>query len=434
MVCLAVDIGATSARLIVSHEKNGAFSLEEIHRFKTPLVQEGEGHCHWDVEKLFSEILFGLKKAKELGEAPDRIGIDCFGVDYALLDENDRLIGDVTSYRDVRTFEAKKEFLTPEGLFLRNGVYPQNFDSVYQLYCDKQSGKLAKAKTFMMLASYLCYRLTGVKQNELSALSTSALLDERTGKLSEETLKDLGISSSLFPEIIPAGTKIGHFAEAVKQEVGYDAEVYAALEHDTASAFFGSGAERGALLLSSGTWSLLGCILPQPIITKEAYEKGFTNELSRPGEVRLLQNIMGMWVVNRLKEELGIASFSEVTRLASEASAYPGVFDATDDSLSNPESMKDAVLALLTKDGYSAPKDNGELFYCVYHSLAKTYAKAAKGIEQITGSRFSSLCIFGGGVQAEILNRLTEEETNFPVKRGPSEATAIGVLKILFAA
>lgn len=425
---LAVDIGATSARHILAHYEGEELKLEEIHRFKTPLVQEGEGHCHWDVNELFEQILLGMRKAKEAGMTPSSMGIDCFGVDYALLDENDKRIGLVTSYRDVRTFQAQKEFMTPESLFEATGVYPQNFDSAYQLYCDKASGKLNKAKTFMMLPSYLCYLLTGKKQNELSSLSTSALLDARTCKPCKDVFSALGIEESILAPIVVAGEGLGSLLPEIKEKVGYDCEVYATLEHDTAAAFHASGAEEGEVLLSSGTWSLLGRLLPKPITSMEAYRAGFTNELSRPGEVRFLQNIMGMWIINRLKEELKISSFGEITSSASNSTSYPGVFDVTDGRLSNPASMKECVAALLSEKGFALPSSNGELFYSVYHSLALGYKKAIENIEKLTGEKAAGIRVFGGGVNAEILNSLTEKETGLPVKKGPSEATAIGNL------
>ena len=425
---LAVDIGATSARHILAHYEGRDLKLEEIHRFKTPLVQEGDGHCHWDVDGLFSEILTGMKKAKEAGKIPSSMGIDCFGVDYALLDEKDERIGLVTSYRDVRTFQAQKEFMTPEGLFLSTGVYPQNFDSAYQLYCDKASGKLHRAKTLMMLPSYLCYLLTGKKQNELSSLSTSALLDARTRKPCQEVFSALGIEESLLAPMVVAGDCLGKLLPSIQKEVGFDCEVYATLEHDTAAAFFASGAEKGEALLSSGTWSLLGCLLPNPIITEKAYKAGFTNELSRPGEVRFLQNIMGMWIINRLKDELQIASFGEITSSAAASSSYQGFFDVTDGRLSNPSSMKECVESLLVEKGNSLPSTRGELFYSVYHSLALGYKTALENMERLTGEKIAGIRVFGGGVNAEILNSLTEQITGLPVKRGPSEATAIGNL------
>lgn len=428
---LAIDIGASSGRHILAHkDEKGTLNLEEIYRFKTPLVQEGNGHCHWDVDELFFHVKEGLKKAKELGKIPTRLAIDCFGVDYALLDDKDQLVGEVVSYRDVRTEQAKKEFLTPLNLFLATGVAPQSFDTAYQLYCDKKSGKLAKAKTMLFLPSYLCYLLTGVKANEVSVASTGAILNARTTAYSYEVLHELDISRSFFPPLKEAGTKLGSFKKEIVDEIGYDAFVYLTLEHDTAAAFYGSGAHKDEILLSSGTWSLLGLMLDKPIITNAAYEDGFTNELNRKHEVRFLKNIMGMWLINNIQNEEKIKTIQEVVTLARKGAGFDGVFDAADPSLLNPQSMKMATIALLRKNG-TPPQNISELLYAVYHSLAKSYAKAIKDLEKMTQRQFRSIRIFGGGVEAKILNDLTEKETGLKVNEGPSEATAIGNLKAI---
>ena len=425
---LAIDIGATSGRHILAHREDGELVLEEIFRFETPLIQEGEGHCHWDVEKLFSHILEGMKKAKEIGKIPECIGIDTFGVDYALLDKQGNRVAEITSYRDERTSLAKKTMSTPKQMFLETGIAPNAFNTAYQLYCDKQSGLLSKASEMILLPNYLAYRLTGKKSNELSILSTTALLDSRTEEYSPFVLGQLGLTPSFFSKKVIAGTPLGYLLPEIEKEVGYSSLVKASLHHDTGAAFFGAGAQKGEVLISSGTWSLLGTILDHAIVNERAYEAGFTNELSRPHEVRFLRNIMGMWLINLLKKEKGIESFSLITAMAEEGSAYQESFDAGDESLLNPSSMEEAILALLKKENRPLPKNDGELFYCVYHSLAKSYAKAIADMEEITGEKFQAVRIFGGGVKAKILNRLTELETGKTVIEGPSEATAIGNL------
>ena len=430
---LAIDIGATSGRHILGHFDNNELKIEEIYRFDTPLVQDGNGHAYWDVDKLFAYVKEGMKKAKELNKIPSRIGIDTFGVDYALLDENNSRIGNITSYRDIRTRQAKKELLTPEKEFELTGIQPNEFNSCYQLYCDYKSGKLEKAKTIIFLPSYLGYLLTGTLQNELSILSTGALLTPGGKSYSKEMLDNLGLKESQFPPIVEAGTSLGKLLPEIEKEVGYQSEVIASLEHDTAAAFFGSGAKKGDILLSSGTWSLLGILLDEPIATKEAYEASFTNELSFPNEVRFLKNIIGMWIINNLVRELKLDSVLGAVKEASkeESRQYKFTFDASDSSLLNPLSMKDAIYDLLRKDGHELPSSIGELFYCAYHSLAKAYDTAIKGIEKITNKKASSIYIFGGGVKAEVLNKLTEEVTGLKVNRGPSEATAIGTLLVI---
>ena len=396
----AVDIGATSGRLLLSSlSEEGKRSLEEVHRFKTPLVDDGDGHCHWDAATLFAEILAGLKKCRELGKEPYLLGIDSFGVDYALLDENDDLIGDVVSYRDARTSGVKERFMAPERLFELTGIQPMEFNSVYQLYLDRESGKLKKAKGLLFFPCYLAYLLTGKKVNELSIASTSGLLVPGGGSFSEEILAELGLAPSFFYEVAGAGTTIGHLKEEVKEAIDFDLEVRAALSHDTAAAFLGSLAKEGEILISSGTWSLIGVLSSKPCLSKEAFEKGFSNELSRPGEVRFLKNISGMWMANRLKTEIlpdePITKAVELARMSS----YEGHFDPTASELMNPATMNEALDLLLTRGGYPLPKTPGDYF------------KAVKNL---------------------YLNELTAVETGLPVFTGPSEATGLGnILSIL---
>lgn len=433
MVSLAIDIGASSGRLILSSQEESVRTLKEIHRFQTPSFQEN-GHIFWDAEVLFKEILLGLKKVKEAGQLPERIGIDTFGVDYALLDQDGALLGPVSSYRDERTLKAKASFLTPETIFEESGIQPQSFDTVYQLACDKENGLLAKAKHLIFLPSYLAYRLTGVLQNERSIVSTSGLFDARRDDYSPKLLEALGLKSDFFAPLVEAGTLIGPFQKAIVDEVGFSAQVYAALEHDTASAFAGSLSETNEVLISSGTWSLLGSVLPKPIVSEEAYRAGFTNELSHRGEVRFLKNVTGMWMVSRLmKESPSPRAITEVVTLATEARGYPGFFDATDERLLNPDSMSKALLELLRERHFVLPKNEGELYYAVFHSLARSYALAIKQMSQLTGQTYSAIRIFGGGSKNELLNQLTSLESHLPVFRGPAEATAFGNIRSINA-
>ena len=425
---LAIDIGATSGRHILAHRNEaGVFEIEEIYRFSTPLVKDGPTSCYWDIEVLFQDVLNGLKKAKELGKIPSRIGIDTFGVDYALLDENDRLVGHIRSYRDERTTAMRKTFLTPERIFDLTGIQPHAFDTVYQLADDRRRGKLARAKAALMLPSYLAYLLTGVKQNELSILSTSALMDSRTFTFRKEILDALGLEESFFPNPIEAGNKIGSFTKSIQEEVGYQADVYAALEHDTASAFYGSEALEGEALLSSGTWSLLGAILPQPIITKEAFESGLSNEFSHRHEVRFLRNIAGMWLINTLmKQDPEKPDILSVVEKAKQSSSYPGRFNPEDERLMNPIDMKETLKTLLLEGNYPEPKDFGEYYYAIYRSLAYAYHEALEDLERMTGRKFHAIRVFGGGSKNAFLNELTSKIAHLPVGTGPSEATAIG--------
>jgi rhamnulokinase len=424
---LAIDIGASSGRHILGHYENGELKIEEIYRFKTILHNGGSGKTFWDVRQLFSDILWGLKEAKKLNKIPSRISIDTFGVDYALLDSNDHLIGEVESYRDERTEEAKKAFLSPEVLYKETGIQPQVFNSVYQLFIDKQTGKLAKAKSIMLLPSFLCYLLTGEKQNEKSILSTTGLFCAENEDYSPMILKALGLNRDVFNKTIEAGSFIGPLRQEIAKDIGYTSNVYATLEHDTAAAFAGSGSRANQVLLSSGTWSLLGALLPKPIINDKAYKAGFTNELSHNHEVRFLKNIMGMWIVNRVREEATTKiDIVSVVNMAREGSSYLYTFDTTSEELLNPTNMKKAIIGLLTKSCYPLPANDAELYYCIYHSLAVAYGKAIKELESLTNMTFDSIVIFGGGSKNKLLNELTAKVSHLPVVAGPSEATAIG--------
>ncbi len=429
----ALDIGATSGRLLLSSlSEEGKRSLEEVHRFKTPLVDDGEGHCHWDVDALFAEIIAGLRKCHDLGKEPYILGIDSFGVDYALLDGSGGLIGDVVSYRDSRTRGVKERFLTPSRLFELTGIQPMEFNSVYQLFLDQESGKLSKAEGFLFFPCYLAYLLTGKKANELSIASTSGLLVPGGPAFEEEILSRLGLTPSFFYEVVEAGTTIGRLKPEIEEEVGFDLEVRTALSHDTAAAFLGSLGKEGEVLISSGTWSLIGILASRPCLSKEAFEKGFSNELSRFGEVRFLKNISGMWMANRLKAELlpeePIAKAVERAR----ESSYPGHFDPTAEELMNPPSMKEALDALLEKGGYPRPASPGDYFKAVYVSLAKEYARSVEELSRLASFSPRGIRIFGGGSKNLYLNELTALESRLPVFTGPSEATGLGnVLSII---
>ncbi len=430
----AVDIGATSGRLLLA-EVSGAGkveSLSEVHRFRTPLVDDGDGHCHWDVDSLFSSIVEGLRKCAESGRIPSILGIDSFGVDYALLDQDGKRVGEVVSYRDSRTEGVSERFESPSLLFDRTGIQPMAFNSCYQLFLDRESGKLAKASGMLFLPCYLAYLLTGVKKNELSIASTSGLLTPGGAKFEESILGSLGLDPSFFYEVVGAGSPIGTLKKEIADEIGFDLEVRAALGHDTAAAFLGAGAKKGEILLSSGTWSLLGVLKNEPTVTREAFLAGFSNELSRPGEVRFLKNISGMYIANRLRSEI-LADFSieDAVHLARK-SEYRGYFDPNDPSLMNPASMEEAIRSLLGRSGFDLPLEPGDYFKAVYVSLAKAYAQTIDELMKVASFEPEGIRVFGGGSKNVYLNELTALETRLPVYRGPSEATGVGnVLSII---
>jgi len=426
---LAIDIGASSGRHILGHYEGNKLITEEVYRFRHKLVEEDGAPVHYNIEEMFSEVLTGLSKCKEIGKIPERIGIDSFGVDYALLDNKGNLIGDVVSYRDARGEERKKEFLSPSEIYSLTGCQPHGFDSVYQLYDDVLSNKIKEAKTLLFLPMYLTYLLSGVMATEVSILSTSGLFSAASSSFPSKILTSLGINETLFPNIVEANTCLGKLLPKIEEMIGYSSLVYTSYSHDTAAAFVGSGVEKGDILLSSGTWSLLGVKRNQALISTTTFEAGFTNELSRVGHIRFLKNIMGMWIINRLiSEEKNSINAGTAVELARKGRCYHQTFDVNDSSLLNPPYMAQAIFALLDKEGKPHPRSRGELYNCVYLSLAKGYAEAITSLENILGENLKAICVFGGGSRNAYLNDLTERATGKRVYVGPAEASAIGNL------
>lgn len=429
---LAIDIGATSGRHILGHFENGELKIEEIYRFKTGLISQ-EGHCYWDISSLLYDVVEGLKVAKKLNKIPERIGIDTFGVDYVLLDKEDHPITPIFSYRDGRGNAMRDRIKEDNFLFQQTGIQPNGYNTIFQLFDDYKIGRLQKASTLLMLPSFIAFYLTGVKQNEISILSTSGLYDVSSLSFSKSILRKLQIDESFFGYIIPSGTKISSIKEEICREIGYSCDVYASLEHDTASSFFGSRATEEQILLSSGTWSLLGALLPSPIINKEVLDSKFSNEIGYHNQIRFLQNITGMWLINQvLEEENKAISIVDAVNLAEASSSYQGIFDIDDQGLTSPEHISQKIRMLLKLNGYESPKTNGELYYAIFHSMAFTYKIAINRLKALTKRDYSQICIFGGGSKNLLLNRLIEEQTGLKVTTGPVESTAIGnILSII---
>ena len=296
---LAIDIGASSGRHILGWLDNGKLNLEEIYRFKNGATNLGD-KLVWDVKSLFSSIVAGLKKCKEIGKIPSSIGIDTWGVDYALLDENDELISEVYSYRDDRTQKVIDEVhlvVSEEETYKRTGIQKQVFNTIYQLYCDKKSGKLNKAKTFLMMPDYLHFLLTGVKKNEYTNASTTGLLNAKTREWDYEILDKLGINKGIFSPLSLPGSIVGELKPEIVNEVGFTATVCLPATHDTASAVMAVPNDKMPLYISSGTWSLMGIETPNENTDNVARTAGFTNEGGYGKSVRFLKNIMGLWMI-----------------------------------------------------------------------------------------------------------------------------------------
>ncbi|SEK55653.1 rhamnulokinase [Pseudobutyrivibrio ruminis] len=429
---LAVDIGASSGRHMLAHLEDGKVVLEEIHRFSNGMI-EVDGHKRWDIEELFRQIIIGLKKCKELGKIPTSMGIDTWAVDYVLLDENDNVVRPCFGYRDSRTAGMDEEVykIIPEDkLYERTGIQKAIFNTIYQLMADKKAGYLKAAKSFLMVPDYLHYLLTGVKSNEYTNCSTTQLLNPDTKEWDYELIEMLGFNKDLFGEIKQPGAYIGTFTDSVKAEVGFDCKVVLPPTHDTASAVFAvPNTSDNVLYISSGTWSLLGSENMNAICTKEAMEANFTNEGGYDGRFRFLKNIMGLWMIQSVRNELIAAgqeySFAELCEMA-EAADIDSIVDANDEVFLAPASMINAVKDYCKNQGQKVPETPGELAKVIYQSLAVCYKMACYEVEKITGKYFNIINVVGGGSKAGYLNKLTAETTGKTVVAGPSEATALG--------
>lgn len=434
---LAIDIGASSGRHILGSITGGKLVLEEIYRFKNGAKKQGD-NLVWDDESLYASIVEGLKKCKEAGKIPVSIGIDTWGVDYALLDKDDKLIGEIYSYRDERTIPVMKEvysIVSESELYSRTGIKEQVFNTIFQLYCDKKSGKLQKAETFLMMPDYLHFLLTGVKKNEYTNASTTGLLSAVAREWDYEIIDKLGFPKKLFRSLSYPCEKVGNLRPEIAAEVGFDATVYLPATHDTASAVMAVPSEKDPLYISSGTWSLIGIESQKENTTDAAKNSGFTNEGGYGKTVRFLKNIMGMWMIQNIKKELDDKySFTDFVDLARKAEGFNSRVDVNDLSFFSPDSMITAVKEYCKKTGQKVPETVGEIALCVYASLAESYKKATEQIEELTGMKFDKIHIVGGGSQNVLMNELTAKHTGRTVVAGPVEATAVGNLIAQMAA
>lgn len=436
---LAVDIGASSGRHILGHVEQGRIVLEEVYRFENGPKKRGGRLC-WDFDALAREVVNGLKACAKLGKVPATLGVDTWGVDFALVDREGRVLGDTVAYRDSRTqgMDALVEELIPaQELYRRTGIQKQSFNTIYQLMAVKcQSPELLEqAHRLLLVPDYLHYTLTGVMSNEYTEASTSGLVSAAAKDWDRELLDLLGFPQKLFGPLSLPGTALGGLCPALREELGFDCQVILPASHDTGSAFLAVPAGEGdSVTLSSGTWSLLGVELETPVTTPESRAANFTNEGGYQYRFRYLKNIMGLWMIQNLRREMAengkLPGFGELSRLAREAADFPGRVDVDDPVFMAPESMSAAVRAYCERTGQPVPQSPGELLSCVYHSLAQCYAQSVRQLEALTGRSFQAVHIVGGGSQDAYLNQLTASATGLPVYAGPTEGTALGNLLV----
>lgn len=429
---LAVDIGASSGRHILGWMENGKLRMEEIYRFVNKLVEKN-GHLCWDLEHLYNEVLEGIKKCKTLNRIPTSMGIDTWGVDFVLLDEQDHILGDTVAYRDSRTKGMDQEVykvVSEKELYSRNGIQKQLFNSIYQLMAIKkeQPENLSKAKTFLMIPDYLNFRLTGVKVNEYTNATTGQLVNAETRTWDFSLLAKLGLPIDIFCELKMPKSTVGNFSQDIQQQVGFDTEVVLPATHDTGSAVLAVPADdEDYIYLSSGTWSLMGIERLIPDCSEESRLLNFTNEGGYHYRYRYLKNIMGMWMMQSLRREFKHDySFEELYTLAGIGKYFPSVVDVNNEIFLAPKSMIGALQQYCEDTNQEKPETECELLYCVYNSLARCYERTVQEIENITNKTYNRIHVVGGGCQDRFLNHLLAERTGKEVYAGPIEGTAIG--------
>lgn len=430
---LAIDIGASSGRHILAHLEEGKMVLEEIHRFPNGMVQR-DGENVWDVDELFAQIKLGMKKCAEAGKIPVSVGIDTWGVDFVLLDAEGRRIGNAVAYRDGRTKGMDEEVyrIIPEKeLYARTGIQKAIFNTIYQLMAlkCKKPEQLKAAKTMLMMPDYFHYLLSGVAATEYTNATTGQLVDPETKDWDRELIERLGYPTEIFQKLVMPGTELGNLREEIQKEVGFDCKVVAPATHDTGSAVIAVPTDSdNTLYISSGTWSLMGTELLKANCSDESRLHNLTNEGGYDYRFRYLKNIMGLWMIQSVKKEIGgELGFGEICEQASHCT-IPSIVDCNDDRFLAPLNMTKEVQAACEESGQQVPQGIAEVASVIYNSLAVCYAKTIGEIEEITGQKYDCIHIVGGGANADYLNRLTAKATGVPVYAGPTEATAIGNL------
>ena len=418
---LAIDLGASSGRHVIGYQKDGEVVLDEIHRFKT-LMDNSENGLVWDIPRLLYEIKMGILKAFKKYPKIESLAIDTWGVDYVLMN-GDKEITPYYAYRNSRNEKSAQkvhEIIKFGELYAKTGIQFTQFNTIYQLFDDLCKGRLENATDYLMLPSYFTYKLTGVKTHEYTNESTGALLNPNTGKYCYPVLDKLCLPRKLFGDIKEPGFVVGDLLPEAQKEVGGNCKVILCASHDTASAFESVEIDDESILLSSGTWSLLGVKNKEPIVNDKSLKANYTNE-GGVGYIRFLKNIMGMYLANCVVAETGL-NFKTIDSLIFD-SKYEETFDVNDPSLNAPKSMKKAILELLKNN---PPKNDIDLFSSIYRSQAVCYKKAIKELEYVTGKKYKKIYIVGGGARNIYLNHKVKKYTGLKVIPMPIEATSLG--------
>jgi rhamnulokinase len=433
---LAVDIGAESGRVMLGTVAEGRIALEELRRFPNQPVELPSG-LYWDAFRLWHEIVEGLTAAGRGRKLKvDGIGIDTWGVDFGLLGPDGGLIDCPRHYRDARNLEMPErvfETVPRAEVFARTGIQFMAINSLYQLYATKlgNARALQAARRLLFVPDLFNYWLTGMERAEVTIASTSQFYDPKARVFATDLLEKLGIPLGILPELIQPGERVGTLLPKLAERTGLGAApVFASASHDTAAAVVAAPAEGGEdwCYVSSGTWSLMGVELAEPVINSRALELNYTNEAGVGGRTRLLKNIAGLWILQECRRgwiaEGAEHSYEELAAQAEAAGPAEALIDP--DDFLQPGNMEARICHWLRGRGLRAPRTKGECCRIVLESLAERYRQVLEGLEELSGWKIRKIYIVGGGSQHRLLNRLVAERTGRAVFAGPVEATALG--------
>ncbi|MBN1131462.1 MAG: rhamnulokinase [Bacteroidales bacterium] len=427
--CIAVDMGASSIRIMLGTLREGTMRYHEYHRFENR-VFEKEGHERWDFDRITREVVRGINRiVDEHGHSLSSIGFDSWGVDFAMLDENGELIETPVSYRDARTLGMDRKWqgmMSKMETFERTGINFYQFNTLYQLLSIKETEALKNTNRILFTPGFMNYLLTGLMRNELTIASTSQLLSARSTSWDPKILEHLGLAPEIFGQPDFPGTILGEIIHPSVHNASM--QVIQVCGHDTASAVLALPAgERSAAYISSGTWCIVGVESESPILTKEALKAGFTNERGFNNTFRILKNIVGLWLIQGLKKELpDTLSHAGLERIADEAGSIPQVINPDSGVFYNPVNMKAAFDAYFRETGQNLPRNLSGYIKCAYDSLCFSFRYHIELLEELTGKHIGVLHLIGGGSQSDYLNQNVADVSSRPVISGPVEGAAIG--------
>lgn len=429
----AIDLGAESGRVVKGVLADGKLHLEEINRFKNGLVPIN-GHDHWNLIRLYEAMIEAFKICAQSDVPIESIGVDSWGVDFALLAEDGSLMGLPVGYRDSRTdgmMEKMFEKVPKDKVYEKTGIQFMKFNSIYQLLSLSEDKKpfLPLVKDFLMIPDYFHFLFTGKKTNEYTNASTTQLLNVQTGTWDDELLDVVGVPKGMFKELLQPGTIIGPITQQLQDVTGLGpVPAVAPGTHDTASAVVAVPAADGDwAYISSGTWSLMGIEANKPNSTQKAYDYNFTNEGGVFGTIRFLKNIMGLWLVQRCRAAFDKEiDYGTLTQMASEAPGFVSLIDPDRDEFLNPASMTEAIADFCKQTGQPTPASEGAYVRCCLESLAMQYRRVLEMLSDVYEKSFDTIHIVGGGTQNKLLNQFTADATGATVTTGPVEATIIG--------